>query len=190
MATIPVCENGLAVALAMNRLSGNMPRRVRASPRRKTMSPSRSTFWPQSPSGHRRVHGHRRKLPGRPGLGRGRPPEIARPARRFHPVGRFHRALFVVKKCDRPAKETQHGKSPDASRGVGAKASGTNPRSFLVLGKLPCTERGLSSATELRQASRGPAVVRGNDRDSTGDDWTVSEQSAAENPLGLKRHHL
>src|SRR6516165_6087511 len=47
MATIPVCENGLPVAPAMNRLSGARPRRVRASPSRKTMSPSRSTLRPQ-----------------------------------------------------------------------------------------------------------------------------------------------
>src|SRR5271166_4066045 len=47
MATIPVCENGLPVALAMNRLRGRMPRTILASPSRKTMSPSRRTLRPQ-----------------------------------------------------------------------------------------------------------------------------------------------
>ena len=48
------------------------------------------------PAGHRRVHGQRRELPGAPGAGRGRAPEIAAPAGRFHPVGRFRGPSFVV----------------------------------------------------------------------------------------------
>src|SRR6185312_10837251 len=47
MATIPVCENGLPVARAMNQLSGKIPRIALASPSRKTRSPSRSTLRPQ-----------------------------------------------------------------------------------------------------------------------------------------------
>ena len=47
IATMPVCEKGLPVARAMNRLRGTRPRTTRASPSRKTMSPSRSTSRPQ-----------------------------------------------------------------------------------------------------------------------------------------------
>src|SRR6516165_2090725 len=81
-ATIPVCENGLPVALAMNQLRAKRPRQPLASPSRKTMSPSRSTSLPQrfqriiagfmgsggsSPAERARLAAGPQKLPDQPG---------------------------------------------------------------------------------------------------------------------------
>src|SRR5208337_3472801 len=111
---------------------------------------------PSMRAGHLRVRRERREMPGRPGAGRGRAPIIARPGGRFHPVGCFRRTLFVRRQRDHPAEDMEHGKSPGASRGVWAKASGTLPRPFLVLGKPPCTEIALSWVT-VRASSRSGA---------------------------------
>ena len=80
-------------------------------------------------------------------------------------------------------------KSPDASRGVWAKASGTDPRSFLVLGIPPCTEMTLSWVS-VRASSRSKTHRRlgAKSQELAHDRWIVSELSAEENPLELQPH--
>ncbi len=109
MTTIPVCENGLAVALAMNQLRGMMPRTVLASPSRKTMSPSWSTLRPQrSQRAMAGVTGSGGSSPAKRACAHGRAEIIAGPRGRFHPVGRFRRALLIERQRDHPAAKPNH----------------------------------------------------------------------------------
>ena len=74
---------------------------------------------PTAPAGHRRVRGQWWKLSRQPGTGRGRTPEVSRPGRRFHPVGRFRRSLLGVPERDHQAVEPDHGEAPGARPRIG-----------------------------------------------------------------------
>ncbi|MGD0042563.1 MAG: hypothetical protein ABSE84_19530, partial [Isosphaeraceae bacterium] len=60
------------------------------------ISLSQDATAPAATLRHRLVRGQWWKLSRQPGAGRGWTPEIARPPRRFHPVGRFRRSLLVI----------------------------------------------------------------------------------------------
>src|SRR5262249_13516430 len=67
---------------------------------------------PVTPASHRLVRGQWWKLSGLSGTLRSRPPEVSRPLRRFHPVGRLRRSQSTVPQRDHQAKEPNHGKDP------------------------------------------------------------------------------